>query len=143
MTPSRSALEMHQDPCCGAKICAILIYSSAPLLQPSDCFEIRAGALIFVRVWFKLRVWSITGLGSLWQGSDKRGRWTPAIFGHGRESGLHLWYRGAFLNWLAPLSVPEGCRRRRNATMATVLGLWLVFSLISFDFYWFSLILCA
>jgi hypothetical protein len=49
MTPSRSALEMHQDLRWGARICANLIYFSAPSLQPSDCFEIRAGALIFVR----------------------------------------------------------------------------------------------
>ena len=70
--PSRFALEMHQDPRWSAKICANLIYPSAPSLWPLDCFEIRVGALIFVHARSPLRVWSIAGFKPYLLGPDMR-----------------------------------------------------------------------
>ena len=131
ITPSRSALEMHQDPCWDAKICAILIYSSAPSLQPSDCFKICTGALIFVRAWLIQRVWSIMGFKPYFLGPDKvmdASRPTPAT---AREvpiiSGIA---KISWVDW-------SHCRRLKVAgDVGTPLCLLLQYwRLVFFDFY--------
>ena len=131
VTPSRSALGMHQDPCWDAKICAILIYSSAPSLQPSDCFKIRAGALIFVRAWLSQRVWSIMGFKPYFLGPDKvidAFRPTPATAGE-----------VPIISGIAKLSWVDWshCRRPKvTGDVGTLLCLLLQYwRLVFFDFY--------
>ena len=136
LIPSRSALGMHQDLRWGAKICANLIYFSAPSPGRSDHFKIRATASKFVRVWSSQRVWSVLGLNPIFRDPIKGlrpFRPSPAT------AMLGVWLFGIVkVSW----AWWYHCRRLEFTGDAWQPP-WLLFkglSLISFNFYWFYLV---
>ena len=127
---------MHQDLRWGAKICANLIYFSAPSPGRSDHFKIRATASKFARAWSSQRVWSVLGLNPIFRDPIKGlrpFRPSPAT------AMLGVWLFG-----IVKISWAWWCYcRRLEFTGDAWQPPWLLFkglSLISFDFYWFYLI---